>query len=65
MSEKNKISDNQQDGNDFIADVVHICSKCKKPLKGWGIDGCPTVSKGNEMGILTGMITGWTHYDCM
>ena len=43
----------------------NVCNKCGKKIKGWGMDGCPTVSKGSEMGVLFGMCNGWIHYKCM
>lgn len=42
----------------------NICNKCGKKIKGWGIDGCPIVSQGNEIGVLFG-IDRWIHYVCM
>ena len=47
------------------ADNIILCSKCGKEIKGWGVDGCPTVNKGAEMGALFGNFTGWIHYKCM
>jgi len=43
----------------------NICIHCGKPIKGWGVDGCPIVKKGNEMSALFGgPFEGWTHYKC-
>lgn len=44
---------------------LNLCDKCGKQIKGWGIDGCPVVSEGNEMAALLGSgIEGWRHYEC-
>lgn len=48
----------------LIYDRLHICDKCEKEIKGWGIDGCPVVAKGNEIGVIFGMVSGWRHYNC-
>lgn len=41
-----------------------ICDICKGKIKGWGVDGCPTVKKGSEAGVLFGAVDGWVHYKC-
>lgn len=43
--------------------VENPCKVCGKEVR-WGQDGCPVVSKGNELGVLFGSWKYMLHYKC-
>jgi hypothetical protein len=50
--------------NIFVRNTIK-CNVCGKKIKGWGLDGCPTVNEGMELGVMFGYNTGYIHYKCI